>query len=341
MTKGYNTLGFWRYDIPTDSWTQLADVPEGLRRKKVKGGTDLAWVPLAESSAEGWVYLLKGYYTEFYKYSPMLDSWFVLPFAPAGLRPKWRKGSWIVYDGENTIYAHKSRYYNRTTLEHELWKFDVAADTWCRDTLNGMPLYGLHSGRIRKKKAKDGGCGAWDNGIVYALKGGNTQQFWKYDAGADTWSETDTMPTNGSTGRKKRVKYGADIVAWGQASFFALKGNKTVEMWRYVIPSFSSRSPARSGIQAELGPAHSKHGIRVRRNPLTGPAATLEYTLPAAGPARVRVFDASGRAVLERQLLLERSGSLSLPTQRLSAGIYLVRVESGSYEASVKMVLQR
>ena len=40
----------------------------------------------------------------------------------------------------------------------------------------------------------------------------------------------------GSTGRKKRVKYGADLVHWGYGAFFALKGNKTNEFWRYVVP---------------------------------------------------------------------------------------------------------
>jgi hypothetical protein len=44
MTKGNNTLGFWWYRIPSDSWYQLAYVPLGPRRKKVKGGTDLAVV---------------------------------------------------------------------------------------------------------------------------------------------------------------------------------------------------------------------------------------------------------------------------------------------------------
>ena len=27
------------------------------------------------------------------------------------MKEKWDKGSWLAYDGENTIYAHKAKYY--------------------------------------------------------------------------------------------------------------------------------------------------------------------------------------------------------------------------------------
>ena len=60
-------------------------------------------------------------------------------------------------DGSSTIYAHKAKYYNKLTAQpvHEFYKFDMRGDTWYSDTLAGMPLYGLHGGRIKKKKAKD------------------------------------------------------------------------------------------------------------------------------------------------------------------------------------------
>ena len=77
---------------------------------------------------------------------------------PPGSKPKYDKGSWIVYDGVNSIYTHKAKYYDRALFVHEFYKYDIAGDSW--STLAGMPLYGLHSGRIKKKKAKDGGAGA-------------------------------------------------------------------------------------------------------------------------------------------------------------------------------------
>ncbi len=254
MTKGYNTFGYWQYKIDADSWTQLTDVPEGWTRKKVKGGTDLVYVT---HDSTDYVYMLKGYKTEFWRYNVGTGTWESRADAPTGIKYKWNKGSWIVYDGDATIYAHKARYYNRATYKHEFWKYDIPGDSWYTTPLAGMPLYGLHSGRIRKKKAKDGGAGAMYGNEIWALKGGNTQQFWMYNIVADTWTEQDTVPTNGSTGdRKKRVKYGADLVHWGGGVFFALKGNKTVEMWRYLSDSGSfvgGRSVARAGSRPASG----------------------------------------------------------------------------------------
>ncbi|MBM3322328.1 hypothetical protein FJY69_02455, partial [candidate division WOR-3 bacterium] len=45
LVKGNNTLGFFRYSLADSGWTQLVDVPLGTTGKKVKGGTDLVFVP--------------------------------------------------------------------------------------------------------------------------------------------------------------------------------------------------------------------------------------------------------------------------------------------------------
>ena len=337
-TKGKNTLEFYQYNTMTDSWVRSTDVPEGPRRKKVKGGTDFAWVPAdSMTDAMGDAYMLKGYYTEFYKFSPETSTWTPLTDAPIGLKAKYDKGSWIVYDGDNTIYTHKAKYYDRINFVHEFYKYDIAGDSW--STLAGMPLYGLHSGRIKKKKAKDGGAGAWFNNYIYALKGGNTQQFWMYDVAMDTWTESDTIPTIGSTGKKKRVKYGADLVHWGGGAFFALKGNKTNEMWRYMLPTAMAPRPARSGIMGGVVKA-GRLGMTIAPNPLSGGYATVRYVLPKAGPATISVFDVTGRSVVKRDVLATRSGAVSLDARHLSAGIYLVRFEADDFTATSKLVVQ-
>ena len=106
------------------------------------------------------VYMLKGYYTEFYKYDPARDTWYALPDAPTGLKLKWDKGSWIVYDGRRSIFAHAARYYNRASDRHYLFKYDVLRDSWVQGSLTGMPLWGQHGRKIKRKKSKDGGCAA-------------------------------------------------------------------------------------------------------------------------------------------------------------------------------------
>ena len=203
-----------------------------------------------------------------------------------------------------------------------------------------MPLYGLHSGRIRKKKSKDGSEAAYYEGMLYSLKGGNTQQFWQYHVDRDSWVEIDTMPTYGTTGRKRRVKYGADLLHWGGGAFFALKGNKTLECWRYMLPMAYGPRPERSGVMGGRT-GQIPVGLTCAPNPLAGGYATVRYSLPMAGPAQVRVFDVTGRTVLRRSLVATRTGAVSLDVRSLSAGTYLVRLETDGWSGTQKLVVQR
>jgi hypothetical protein len=341
LVRGNNTSEFWRYTIASDSWYQMADVPLGWSGKRVKGGTDISRVVRDDTT---WLYLLKGYKNEFFRYNTLTNEWVQCPDAPVGVKYKWDRGSWIVDDDELTIYAHKAKYYNRAIGEHELWKYDCRGDTWYSQRLHGMPLAGLHGGRIRTKKAKDGGAGDWYEDGIYALKGGNTQQFFRYAADRDTWQESDTMPTYGSAGRRKRVKDGADIVCMLNA-FWALKGNRTREMWRYGPDSGSvatTPAPVKSGVAGASGPVLGVGDFDVRPNPLSGGGA-LHYAVPFATTVEARLYDATGRAV--RTLLSARSvagrGALRLDTGGLARGVYLLRLDIGDEVArTFKVVIE-
>jgi hypothetical protein len=316
MTKGNNTLGFWRYTVADSSWTQLKNVPLGVNGKKVKAGTGLTWV---EKAGKQYLYLLKGYKNEFYRFNVQADSWELLAPAPVGLSIKWDKGSFIVHDDASTIRAHKSRY-------NELWKYDVASDSW-RGQLTGMPMYGASG---RKKKSKEGGSGAWFDGTMHCLKGGNTPEFWRYTAATDSWKELDTLPPIGSNGRKKKVKDGADIGYYARA-FWALKGNKTREFWRYglTLSAEPEPGPVREGV-AGLSSTILNSSFEVVPNPMPG-NGLLRYSLPAPATVTVRAYTADGRLVttLLSERLARGSGTARLNSDRLAAGVYLLRLETG------------
>ncbi len=321
LTKGNNTLGFWRYTVADSSWTQLADVPLGTTRRKVKGGTDMAYVVKNDI---GYVYLLKGDRNEFHRYNTANDSWQTLAPAP-GTSTKWGKGSFLVYDHEHTIYAHKARY-------NELWSYDIARDSW-GPQLNGMPFYGRLG---RKKTSKDGGAGAWYQDGFYAFKGGNTQEFWQYVAARDSWYESDTIPSVGSTGRKKKVKNGGDLV-YNALAFWGLKGNKTLELWRYGILETSAQvlaeRPDRDGIWSTPSDASGRSGaVLIVPNPLADGMAVVRIegrlAVGRVGPVRLRVFDATGRLALEASFA-GRASALPLDLRQLAEGVYLVKVETG------------
>jgi hypothetical protein len=328
MTKGNNTQGFWKYHIDGDSWTQLEDVPLGASSKKVKGGTDMVYAVVNDT---GYVYLLKGYKTEFYRYNTVTKQWETLPDAPAGAKPKWDKGSWLVYDGENTLYAHKAKY-------HELWTFNLITGQWSNFPLTGMPITSQKT--TKSKKSKDGGCATYYDGAIYALKGNNTCEFWCYFVNGDSWKELDTIPSYGSTGKKKRVKAGGDIVATGASKFFAFKGNKTLEFWQYDAAMLATLPPVRQGVMAE-NVLVSKLGITVTPNPLTSGLATLRYCLPQAGPVRLVIYDVTGRGVVHRTFVADRSGAATLDLRQLASGVYLVKLEAKGYSTTHKLILER
>ena len=293
----------------------------------------------------GWIYLLKGYKNEFYRYNTVSGEWdTTLEMVPYGGKLKYSKGSFLVYDGDNTIYAHQARYHS--DMYHYMFKYSISGDSWT-DTLKGMPYYCLEKGRDgKKKKSKDGACGAWYDGTMYALKGGNTQGLYKYFPEEDSWVQLrqDTMPQyTQTTGKKKRVKYGADIVSLGNTAFFALKGNKTYEFWRYVIRNevlTAAPGPVRSGVMAGKVEVRTSE-FEVFPNPIASGFATVRFALPKAGPATVAVYDVAGRVACRQTMMAGRTGSVNLDLRKLASGVYLVRLDADSYSTTQKLVVQK
>ncbi len=328
VVKGNNTLGFYKYVTQRDSWSALAEIPPGPSGARVKGGADLACVDEGDSQ---YVYLLKGGRTEFYRYNVATNAWQSLPDAPAGTRPKWDAGSWLVHDGAGTLYAHKSKV-------HDFFSYSVAGKTW-GPARTGMPVYNSRTGR--QKKAKDGSDGVLWGGFIYALKGGNTQDFYRYELATGAWTECETLPAFGSTGKKKRVKAGGSLTVTGdwEAPVLALKGNKTLELWRYTIGTAQPAArAARAGIQADKGPAGSRPSLTLDRS-LTSGAATVRWSgLAPAAAARLAVYEATGRLVLARQLAGSAAGALALD---LPSGVYAVRLTAPGFAAARKLVVHR
>jgi hypothetical protein len=335
MVKGNNTQGFWKYDMALDSWRQMANVPLGLTSKKVKGGDDVAFV---YKDGRKYVYLLKGYKNEFMRYDVALDSWRQIADAPG--TTKWDRGSFLAYDGVATIYAHKAKY-------HEFYKFDVGGDTWYSTALKGMPFI---SRTGKSKKSKDGGSGAWAHNGIYAFKGGNTQEFWKYFAARDSWAELETIPVMapGST-KKKKVKGGGDVTSIPPegdqgvpVNIPAVKGNGCSELWVYTGESTVLFAlPPRDGVMSSTLRRMTMTGFTLLPNPLSGGFVNLSYSLAHAGPVSVGVYDAAGRCVLTRTVVVRTSGSSLLDLRSLATGVYLVRLSSDGCSTTRKLVVER
>jgi hypothetical protein len=314
LTKGNNTIGFWKYEVAQNEWEQMTNVPLGSSNKKVKQGAGLAW---ATKAGAGAVYLLKGYRNEFHKYDPGTNTWKQLLDAPIGAANhiKWDAGSWLMADADagNRLYAFKGKY-------HEFYFYDTDEDTWSR-ALKPMPI----PGNAGNKKAKDGSAAAWYGGKIYAFKGGNTTEFWRYFPAGDTWNKQFDIPLIGMTGARKKVKAGGALAPYPGMGLFAFKGNKSLEFWNYVPFEVAGAQPTRDGITAGTTQIASL-SIAIAPNPLTTGLATVRYNLPKAGLATLNVFDVTGRTVLTQTLAAGRTGTAGLDLRKLEAGVYLVKV---------------
>lgn len=328
--KGNRTCEFWRYDIAGDSWQRLADVPAGPNSGSVRAGTGMVYL---KQYGTGYVYVLKGPKNDFARYNTDTGEWEQLQCPPIGGKNKWDRGSWVVSDGESKIYAHKS---NR----HELWSFNLADETWDGAPLPPMPYFGS---TLRSKKMRDGGCAAWLDGSVYSLKGGKTQEFWRFTPSTGRWVELETIPRFGTSLKPVRMGAGGDFVAWPYGgALYALKGSKSLEFWRYTLPPPGYGEERRRGSDGAAG-IEGAAAARVRCVPgvARDGRVRLEYSLPEAGAARVTVHDAAGRIVRSEAARLGRTGSHRLDLSGLAAGVYLVRVDTDRAGVADKLVLAR
>jgi hypothetical protein len=197
-----------------------------------------------------------------------------------------------------------------------------------------MPFVGWDA--ISRRSA-GGGCGAWFDGGIYALKGGSTGELWRYDATADTWAEFNQLPSLGSYGRARKVSVGGSMVIV-EGRLFVLKGNKTCEFWRDSLPSLEAPQIAREGAMA----AQTRLGdwqMTIGPNPLAGDFAVVRCNLPKGGSATLDIFDASGRRAYPS--LGIRNSEARLDLRSMPAGVYLVKATTDRFSTTHKLVVER
>ncbi|MEO0108666.1 MAG: T9SS type A sorting domain-containing protein, partial [candidate division WOR-3 bacterium] len=299
-------------------WSQQPDIPAGARAMKEGGG--------AAAVGED-IYLLKGSgTTEFYSYNLTSGTWITLASAPTGTSGKpFKNGSCIAASEDGTtIYALKGSL-------NEFFKYDIATNTW--SNLDNLPL----TGTAGRKKVKDGAGLACLGGYVYALKGGNTLEFWRYDPATPGWTEKEPMPQAGG----KKVKGGGSLTR-GSGQLWALKGNSTVEFFTYVPGAFTApNAEPGSNTMTRHETRTQALSLRIAPNPFSG-TTTISYTLPSAGPMSLRLYDVTGAlvATLVEGLRPAGSSALSVSRSALTSGIYLLKLSTGNTTLTQKLIIE-
>lgn len=171
--RGSNTRNFYEYDIDSNTWSTLTDVPS---TGTINEGSGLAY-----PGSGDFIYLTIGDLTqEFWRYSISGDSWTQLADTPATVRG----GGDLVILGN---YAYAFRGNNTTTF----WRYDITqtpgSDAWN----TGLDPADAPAG------VQAGGHLTTDGTDIYATRGSDTAEFWKYDVAFDTWdSHLDVVPVN-------------------------------------------------------------------------------------------------------------------------------------------------
>ncbi|GEM_PF-1565014 len=208
LVKGGNTNEFWRFSLnpvsPEPVWLPL---PPIYGDKGLKGGTGITYL-------NNYVYLLKGSKTqEFYAYNTNTGRWEILKGPPVVIPD----GSCLTTDG-NLIYLLVGK-------SNSFYIYDPGLNDWiAKETIPS-----LHPQSGRRKKVRPGSSLLYFKGNIYALKGGNTQEFWKYDLVGDRWIPLELVPREPL---RKGIGSGACLSSLGD-NIFLLKGNNTQEIWRY------------------------------------------------------------------------------------------------------------
>ncbi|MEO0098815.1 MAG: hypothetical protein ABIK94_04420 [candidate division WOR-3 bacterium] len=305
--KGNNTREFYAYNINRNQWVAKREIPIG-GGKGLKYGSSLAF-------AQGKVYVLKGSGTqEFYCYHPERDSWSTKTGIPLGIKNKKPKdGTSLASDGINYIYAIKGGC-------GELWRYSVTGDSWVER--RPCPI----SQRTQKRRYFKSGAGITkgEGDIFFALKGGNTQEFWCYLPLLDSWQELETLPVGDS---RKKVK-GGGALAFANGKVFALKGNNTIEFWLY-----HANLPAGSGTiyllpRGVMANFNQKGQFRLESARIFNQNFNLKLAIPIEGDVILTFYNTLGQRAKEFRLGRKKPGvyeqrfNLSLPI-----GVYILQAE--------------
>jgi len=314
--KGNNTLEFWKYSTADRTWTQEPDYPL-VSRKKLKGGSDLVFVPQRNA-----FYSCKGNSTfEFYCFDVASDTWLTKESVPSGeRRRKPKDGTVMAYDGAGTIYLLKGNTY-------EFYAYSIERDSWYGR--KSIPPKSEFSRKSRKMKK--GAAVAFDTqfSLLYVLKGGKSGEFWSYDPARDAWVDAgpDTFPT--PSGQKRDLPYAGADLCYGAGKIFALRGNKSDEFWRYNVGFPLRQDTLKNGPQAQAV-SLPKFRLTAAPNPFVG-RTQLRFSLPAAGRVRLELYDATGRLARVVQDDWQGVGEhvTVLMSDGLAAGVYMLRLDAG------------
>jgi hypothetical protein len=252
---------------------------------------------------------------------------------PCASGKPYKNGSSLAYDGGDTIFALKGSY-------NEFAAYSITGNNWV--TKDNLPLVAPPS--TKKTKVKDGSQIAYAGRVVYALKGGKTDEFWTYKCNDHTWSAATPL----TPGSKKVKGGGALVTARDVNALYAFRGNNTLEFWKYgpiATFAFAPRigNELKDEAQGQSAVHSSRFALSITPNPFTS-RASISYSLPNAGNVSLRLYDISGKLVVTLVSGYRPAGaySYSLLTTHYppARGVYLLKFASEGCSTTEKLIIE-
>lgn len=334
-TKGNGTKELWVYNIYTDTWILKSFVPVV---KGLKGGTSIVY-------HNEKVYMLAGgqkpAYKNFFSYNTLTAVWDSLDFAPLNTGKPYKDGSCIALLGNN-IYALQAG-----ANENYFSMYDINTGVWTPKEY--VPL--THPNTPRKKnKVKNGAAMTSDGQVIYAIKGGKVNEFWRYTPGTSSgvWDGLESIPrrnVNPKYNQQSMPNTGAALACNSYGSVYLIKGNGTNEFWKY----YPSRTPnedriitnPNQSIQNITKPTKTTVSLQIAPNPISE-NSTIRYTIANYGKVMIKLYNVNGRLVKTLQDTYLDAGTyqLNLSSQALAKGIYFLHFTNNSEQINTKLIVE-
>ncbi|MBU4210843.1 fibronectin type III domain-containing protein [Patescibacteria group bacterium] len=249
---GWGKPFLFKFDLSTNNWTQLEDVPSGY----LADGATL-------KNVDGELYVLRGGNNRyFYKYNIAKASWLI---PTRGLFGGLFRGTDYrsFYYGADMVKGSGDYYYmTRGYYDNLFIRYD--ASTGESVELTGVPTGFYVGGALGYDSTND---------KVYAIGSQQNQRLYVYDVATDVWSEeaSDMLPTSPSSGTSFTYD-GSRYLYWN-------RGGNTNTFYRYDTQAVAGsrwealgNSPAGLGYGAQLiykdGDIYTVRGQNVNPNPL-------------------------------------------------------------------------
>jgi hypothetical protein len=206
----YNILIYSSYDtvinqmIPDTNYIPTQAIPNGRFFWKVRS------IDLAGNWSD---------YSQTRTFTLQYQVWYQKADIPESnsYKPVGAGGALTVSD--NQIYAIKG---NNT---QDFYVYDPLSDQWNIEP--AIPYF--NDSVIRKRKVKAGGALSCGNGLVFAIKGNNTKEFWVYDIGQGIWFDKQPITST------NKLRQGS-CLCYDNGSVYCLVGNSIgFEFFRYDV----------------------------------------------------------------------------------------------------------